>query len=527
MDRGKCSAATDGRCLAESPPVANERFANAYVSPNGVDGTLELLQAVRSLEVVLCWRLDRLERMLPGAGSSPQNLVIEQTSGRSSGEAARTPREEELEIKEPSDDQQWKNEQPREQAALTSHKTVMDSLMQTKSEKLRAEAIRAIDPTTPWGRIQLCIFRFGGWLDWVAIPIIIINTLCIGIEIQGNLDGTPMPAFAVLEHFFLAFFIIELGVRIVWNEHDYVKSGWLVLDASCVVVGIVTDWIIAPIFAAIAKENDLPLVGHFDIIKIFRLLRLFRSLRLLEMCHELWALTSGLLSASRTVGSACVLLMMAIYIFSCLLIEMISNIPHAKDTPALEDLVDRRFHGLIRTIVTLWSFTNGDSIAAVYEPLIDADPTFAFVFVLIWGVITVALMNLVTAVIVDTAIERQKANEESKRNAMRKKMKLLGPKIEELFDQLDASGDGAIEVSELSFESVTMPKELESILSSDKLQDLFAFLDLDGSGTVEKSEFIDGIMHLTFQNVPIETTQLLQLLRSQQKLISEMHAKCF
>jgi hypothetical protein len=164
-------------------------------------------------------------------------------------------------------------------------------------------------------------------------------------------------------------------------------------------------------------------------------------------------------------------------------------------------------------------------LADVYEPLITQDPFFAPVFIILWIVISVALMNLVTAVIVDSAIERQKSSDETKRNDMRKKVKLLTPHIETLFDELDGSGDGAIEVAELTLKNVHMPKELKHIITEDKLKDLFQFLDMDGSGTVEKDEFVDGIMHLTLQSVPIETTQTLQLLRAQQKVISEMHRR--
>jgi hypothetical protein len=244
---------------------------------------------------------------------------------------------------------------------------------------------------------------------------------------------------------------------------------------------------------------------------------------LLEIFHELWALCVGLLAAVRTVLSACGLLFVSVYIFACLGTEAILTSEALNANPATREIVQTHFSSLPRAFLTLVSFTNADSLSSVYSPIICESPISAVYFLSIWLVVTVSLMNLVTAVIVDTAIEQHKENDRLKLAGMRKKIKLLTPKIEKLFQQLDSDGGGEIEVKELDFTGIVMPPELKEIVDEDKLKDLFGFLDLDGSGTVSLGEFVDGIMHLSLQTVPIETTQTLQLLRSQDTTIKQFN----
>jgi len=67
-----------------------------------------------------------------------------------------------------------------------------------------------------------------------------------------------------------------------------------------------------------------------------------------------------------------------------------------------------------------------------------------------------------------------------------------------------------------------LPKELEA-LGTENLKDLFTFMDDDNSGTVDKDEFVDGIMFLIMQAVPIETMQMLQLPRAHTRDLGQLH----
>merc|ERR1712194_620726 len=56
----------------------------------------------------------------------------------------------------------------------------------------------------------------------------------------------------------------------------------------------------------------------------------------------------------------------------------------------------------------------------------------------------------------------------------------------------------------------------------EKLLDLFDFIDTDQSGEVTETEFLEGICHLSLLDVPVETTQMLQMLRHHKRRLTEV-----
>merc|ERR1740138_67622 len=108
----------------------------------------------------------------------------------------------------------------------------------------------------------------------------------------------------------------------------------------------------------------------------------------------------------------------------------------------------------------------------------------------------------------------------------RLKMKSLAPAITQVFRNLDTTNDGAIQMREIingiGQLSVKLPAELRDVLKPDKLVDLFEFLDVDGSGELTETEFVEGVSHLALMNVPVETTQILQLLRHNRRKVGCM-----
>merc|ERR1719356_1569323 len=115
-------------------------------------------------------------------------------------------------------------------------------------------------------------------------------------------------------------------------------------------------------------------------------------------------------------------------------------------------------------MLTLIAFTNADSISAVYEPIITTEPMLAVFFGFVWLFVTVSLMNLVTAVIVDNAISQTSKDIEFERHEKKRQLKFLIPAIERLFDDLDKQTgreDGHVGMYELHFDKVKLPLELE------------------------------------------------------------------
>merc|ERR1740121_475085 len=136
-------------------------------------------------------------------------------------------------------------------------------------------------------------------------------------------------------------------------------------------------------------------------------------------------------------------------------------------------------------------------------------------------------MNLVTAVVVENALANGRMDADEMHIHMRRKLKKILPDIEDVFDELDVDGSNSIEIEELHEAAqkgnLSFPDEIKAYVDPFKLVDIFELLDADQSGVIERSEFFDGICALVVSSVPLETTQILQLVRRSHDMISDTY----
>merc|ERR1719443_347692 len=96
------------------------------------------------------------------------------------------------------------------------------------------------------------------------------------------------------------------------------------------------------------------------------------------------------------------------YVFTCLGLEVVKRNTRVQHLPE----VDEYFKDFSTTMLTLFQFVSFDSVGAIYKPLILADGFLAFYFFPFMLIVSIALMNMVTAVIVEEAIEQGKADKD-------------------------------------------------------------------------------------------------------------------
>lgn len=369
-------------------------------------------------------------------------------------------------------------------------------------EKLRLKAQRLIHK--------------GSRFDAVVGFIIVANSVCIGIETQLRLEGDLPVHFAWFESFFLICFILELVVRWVADGVHNLKLKWFWFDVTLVLSGAVCSWILEPL-EPVSNADDVPVISQVLTLRVLRLMRLVRAVRLIEQFRELWRLCCGLTKSVRTMLSVCLLVLVVVFVFACMGVEMIANAENLSGNEDTVEIVRDHFSSLPMAILTLMQFANADSIASVYMPICRAQPAFAIYFLVLWLVVTIALMNLVTAIIVENALAHGREDIEERQHEMRKVLKRIIPEIEEVFDKLDSDRSGVLTFEEIEAASNTgelaLPEDIREIVEPHRLLEIFEFLDMDQSGDIEIDEFVDGVCSLAVSAVPIETTQILQLIR--------------
>jgi len=134
------------------------------------------------------------------------------------------------------------------------------------------------------------------------------------------------------------------------------------------------------------------------------------------------------------------------------------------------------------------------------------------------------VMNLVTAVVVEGAIEQGKDDRESRARYKQYAFKKMLPNLKSMFHKLDKDGDGTITLIELQHAPEAVKQQLERYLhkDSDSIASLFEIIDVDDSGEVDIDEFCDGVAKLVHCDSPIELVRILKQLNVLRKDVEEL-----
>jgi len=148
----------------------------------------------------------------------------------------------------------------------------------------------------------------------------------------------------------------------------------------------------------------------------------------------------------------------------------------------------------------LWQSTSGgDDWAVVVKPLQEAHPVLVTLFVVYICVMFIGVMNIVTGVFVDTAMQISNEDREFRVKAQRAREDQCIRELQGIFRQADADGSGSLtweEFEEHLFDDrlLTYLETLDLDLSD--AHSLFNILDQDRKGEVSIDDFVWGCMRL-------------------------------
>merc|ERR1712008_285544 len=187
----------------------------------------------------------------------------------------------------------------------------------------------------------------------------------------------------------------------------------------------------------------------------------------------------------------------------------------AWETKEVSDFVQERFSTLPLIMLSLVQFITQDSISEMYFPMILERPALSVYFVALIVFVGVAVMNLITAMLVETALASGTEDQEMQAFYNRQKEKKLKPSLQQFFHKLDKSGDNVVTAKEIIEDlqgELEIPSNLKGIVTEPRIVELFDHLDHDGNGELSQEEFVNGMLMVAFSEVPVESKQMLHLL---------------
>ncbi|CAK0806791.1 unnamed protein product, partial [Prorocentrum cordatum] len=123
-------------------------------------------------------------------------------------------------------------------------------------------------------------------------------------------------------------------------------------------------------------------------------------------------------------------------------------------------------------------------------------------------IVSISLMNLVTALMVDNAMSQSVQDKEAEQAWEAASKKKAIPKLKEMFLDLDEDGSGCLELEELQNAPEDLKDQLRQIAKMEDCEELFHSLDYDGSGSIDVEEFCDGVLKASQENKPLELLRL-------------------
>lgn len=400
-----------------------------------------------------------------------------------------------------------------------------------KKDKAKEEQVQQELPTFNEQPILFLRTRGSAILHWhffepVMGLLIVINSVNVGWAMDQELRNWKLPqdlqvsrTTKIIEQILLAVFTFEICLRIFILGPKCLRVLWNLMDFVLITlayVEILVQWLASGV-------DDGGVLQQILVLRMFRILRLARAFRLVKKFRSLWNLCQGLMNCVGTMVSAGFLMAGTTFLFACFGAELIT-IPFRGDTE-IGEVIEERFSTMPKILLTLLQFITMDSISSFYWPLILKQPVLIFYFLALLMGVSIALMNLVTAMLVEEAINNQRMDDEMAAYYTRQKLKSLQPHFRQLFRGFDVSGDGVIAVGEVlhTMESgMEIPKELKELVNHARLIDLFDALDKDQSGFITEDEFVEGLGYMAMSDVPLETMQILHLLRGCTRELSKL-----
>ncbi|CAK9104561.1 Vegetative incompatibility protein HET-E-1, partial [Durusdinium trenchii] len=178
-------------------------------------------------------------------------------------------------------------------------------------------------------------------------------------------------------------------------------------------------------------------------------------------------LVHGLISAGQTIISTTVLILVSLFVFSCMAVELIAKDDKLNEITETKKIIDEmlgHFSGIGPSMVTLMQFVTVDSVAAIYFPII----------------------------INQNAMESAVQEAEEERSSLKCKVKEAIPELLKIFVKIDkdfqlhrgrSDESGIISRDEMaSVHENVLPRRLMDSACVGSILDFFDFLDVDEKG---------------------------------------------
>lgn len=346
-------------------------------------------------------------------------------------------------------------------------------------------------------------------------------------EVAYQVEVNKAPRVAWLEAsevFFLLFFTVELGVRVLVERFCFLfgrEWRWNLLDSVLVTVSIAD--------VVLSESAQSTALASFSVGRFFRLARFFRLMRLprvMRHCQSLRLILYAILDSMTSLGWCFLLVACFMYGFACLVVYGVVNFMVEEGVASGHGAeLHQWWGGMYRSMVTLFMAISGGAdwaemvdplarVSGIYEPLF-----IGYIFFMVFGV-----LNVVVGAFVATTTQIAEEDREAQVKYEMARVEKYTGKIRRFFRDADIDRSGTLSWDEFK-QYLGDPKvkawfqTLE--LDVSQAHNLFELLDTDGSDQVTVDEFLKGCLRLKGQATTVDLNMVLMTCRKMSENVAE------
>jgi voltage-gated sodium channel len=378
-----------------------------------------------------------------------------------------------------------------------------------------------------WAGIMIRLVTSPHFERFIACTIL-LNAASIAWNVDWDLkhpnESTP-GAFGTADLIFNIVFTVELVLRIFAEKREFLKPSnrgfaWNVFDGVLVVL--------ANLELVLGGSNS-GVTSLSPSLRIIRLVRVARIIRMMRFFRDLRSMVEGIMWTLPNLLWAGVLLLMIIFMFSVLIMQVLANRVRDDNADTLDAqtglMLDTYFDSLARTVYILFTAVSGGiSWDIVAGDLMDFNVMLGLLFCIYVAFSLFGVLNIVTAIFVQNA---NKLGAEDQKKQAQQKLDWFKI-VKALFHLGDTNQDGVIDWDE--FDAVCHStrcwncfKRLGLDMEFDSHRSLFHLFDLDDSGAIDIDEFVQGIEHI---GGPARSKDVMRLRRDSRAMKRSLDGVC-
>jgi len=370
--------------------------------------------------------------------------------------------------------------------------------------------------------------------EWFSGSLILLNCIFIGWHTQmmasraienTSQDMDPhvntSTEVLIMQVGFTGCFLVELLVR--WAAEgviDFFRSAdlvWNVLDVICVLIGVV-DASAEIVMLATGLEEQTPLRGFtvMRVLRVVRIVRVVRVIRIMRFFRELRMMIFSTVNCLKSVVWIILFLFGLFYMFGVAFTQAVTSYLDNLEMRKLSEYSSLQlyFGTLDSSILALYmAMSGGQNWHVYYDSLatMSGGEFWCLLYILYITFALFAVVNIVTGVFVDTALQSSKNDREVVvQEELEQKQDYL-KQLHQLLQAIDENSEGRItrEVLQQAFKHETILAYFSHLkIDVPDAATLFDLLDFDQSGTIDLEEFLHGCYQLHGEATHLEAKMM-------------------